>query len=75
MNHGNQATYADEGEAWRRQREAELRAPDGWLSLTGLYLLADGDHTVGSDVTSVIVLPASAPHALAKLRLVPAKPC
>ena len=64
MSNGLSATYAGEIEAWRRQREAELRAPDGWLSLTGLYLLADGSHTVGSDVASDVVLPANAPSRL-----------
>jgi uncharacterized protein len=64
MSNGLSATYAGEIDAWRRQREAELRAPDGWLSLTGLYLLADGSHTVGSDVASDVVLPANAPSRL-----------
>ena len=64
MSNGLSATYAGEIDAWRQQREAELRAPDGWLSLTGLYLLADGSHTVGSDVASDVVLPANAPSRL-----------
>ncbi len=67
MSNADPSPYIEEIEAWRRQREADLRAPDGWLSLTGLYLLADGRHTVGSDVASDVVLPASAPAQLGEL--------
>ncbi len=67
MSNADPATYITEIEAWRRQREADLRTPDGWLSLTGLYLLAEGRHTVGSDLASDIVLPASAPSHLGEI--------
>ena len=67
MTNAAPAAYIGEIEAWRRQREADLRAPDGWLSLTGLYLLADGTHTVGSDIASDVVLPASAPLRLGEI--------
>lgn len=67
MSNGHTATYTEEIEAWRRQRETELRAPDSWLSLTGLYLLADGPHSVGSDAANDVVLPASAPARLGEI--------
>jgi uncharacterized protein len=67
MSNADPAAYIGEIEAWRRQREAELRTPDGWLSLTGLYLLGEGSHTVGSDSTSDVILPASAPSHLGKI--------
>jgi uncharacterized protein (DUF1684 family) len=38
-------------------REAELAAPDSWLSLIGLYQLPEGETTVGADPANDIVLP------------------
>ncbi|MFN8439461.1 MAG: DUF1684 domain-containing protein [Caldilineaceae bacterium] len=55
------ASYVRQIEAWRHQREEELRAPDGWFSLTGLFPLQDGYYTVGSNPASDISLPARAP--------------
>jgi len=43
------AVHRDSVEAWRERRMADLRRPDGWLSLVGLYWLADGESTFGSD--------------------------
>jgi uncharacterized protein (DUF1684 family) len=51
-------------EAWRAEREAKLRADDGWLVLAGLYWLKPGANRFGSAPDNEIVLPASAPaHA------------
>lgn len=58
------ADYVAEVEAWRKKVEDDLRAPDGWLSLTGLYELKEGDNTVGSDAGCDVVLPAGAPARL-----------
>jgi uncharacterized protein len=33
-------------EAWRANRATRLKAPDGWLSLAGLYWLSDGSNDV-----------------------------
>src|SRR5713226_9499031 len=33
---------------WRRQKEAELRADDGWLTVTGLFWLKEGENRVDS---------------------------
>ncbi len=49
-------------EAWRRQYEEELRAPQGWLSVAGLFWLQEGANRIGSDPQSDIVLPQSAPR-------------
>jgi uncharacterized protein (DUF1684 family) len=35
-------------DAWRQKRDADLRKPDGWLSLVGLYWLDEGDNVFGS---------------------------
>ena len=62
MSKQNDTTYIADVETWRAQREAELRAPDSWLSLTGLYILTEGRHTIGSSPNNDIVLPHSAPE-------------
>ncbi|MBX3014778.1 MAG: DUF1684 domain-containing protein [Caldilineaceae bacterium] len=56
--------YIAQIEAWRAAREAELRSPDSWFSLVGLFILHDGYHTLGSSAENDIVLPASAPSQL-----------
>lgn len=53
--------YLAEIVAWRQAREAELRAPDSWFSLVGLFILRDGYHAIGSSDNNDILLPASAP--------------
>ncbi len=54
-------TYRAEIEAWRQAQEEELRAETGWLTLTGLYWLNEGENTLGSDPACAIGLPESAP--------------
>ena len=56
-------------EAKRRKRAEDLRAPDGWLSLTGLFELKDGEQSVGSNDAADVVLPKSAPDHLGTLTL------
>ena len=56
--------YIAEIEAWRIKRETDLRAPDSWLSLTGLFELKDGEQTIGSDENCDVILPSSAPSHL-----------
>src|SRR5688572_32583196 len=53
--------YVTEIEQWRAKREERLKADGGWLTVTGLFWLKDGPNTFGSDKSSAIVLPASAP--------------
>ena len=43
-----QTGYRSEIENWRSRHETELRAEDGWLTLTGLFWLKDGINTIGS---------------------------
>jgi uncharacterized protein len=58
------AGVAAETEAWRAQREQDLKSETGWLTVAGLAFLHPGVNTVGSDRNSDVVLPASAPaHA------------
>jgi uncharacterized protein (DUF1684 family) len=44
----------DDSAAWREQRDAELRKPDGWTSLIGLHWLEPGAHFIGSSADSGI---------------------
>jgi hypothetical protein len=52
-------------EAFRANRERQLRSPDGWLAVSGLYWLKEGRATFGSAANCDIVLRASAVPALA----------
>ena len=54
---------------WRADYEASLKAPNGWLSVAGLFWLHDGDNIVGSDPQSDVVLPARAPKRAGVLKL------
>lgn len=57
-------------EAFHAAREAELRAPDSWLSLIGLHWLEEGETTLGADSANDIVLPAGkAPAVLGTVTL------
>jgi uncharacterized protein (DUF1684 family) len=53
--------------AWRTQREKEISAPDGWLSLAGLEWLKSGINTVGAAADNQIRLPSGAPEHLGLL--------
>jgi uncharacterized protein (DUF1684 family) len=56
------AAYRRAVEAWRAEREAKLRADDGWLALVGLYWLEEGVNRVGASTEAEVALPAgSAP--------------
>lgn len=62
------SSYVAFVEQWRQEREAELRAADGWLSLAGLFLLSDGGrYTIGSAADNEILLPPGAPARLGEL--------
>ncbi len=56
--------YRAEIEKYRRERIAELTAPNGWLAVRGLFWLHEGANTAGSDPSSAIKLPARAPSRL-----------
>src|SRR6185369_7345170 len=55
--------YEAQIKQWRAEREAELKADDGWLTLAGLFWLKEGENRIGSDATGDIVLPESAAPA------------
>lgn len=43
-----QSDYVKTIEKWRTNEEADLKKPDGWLTLAGLFWLKDGVNTVGA---------------------------
>lgn len=43
-------------EAWRASRHERLKQPDGWLSLTGLEWLVEGESRIGSAADNAIQL-------------------
>ena len=65
--------YTSSVETWRREYEDRLRAPQGWLSVSGLFWLHAGSNgaanRAGSDPQSDIVLPAGAPRFAATFDL------
>jgi uncharacterized protein (DUF1684 family) len=65
---GTEDSYMQEIEQWRAQRVERLKAPTGWLSLTGLDWLKPGVNTVGSDKSNDIVI-AKAPKRLGTVTL------
>jgi len=63
-------TYEDSIRAWQQHRDAGLRAPDGWLTLVGLFWLKPGPNTIGSADSNDFVLPkTSAPAHAGTLHL------
>lgn len=53
----DKTSYISSIEEWRQQREAKLKAEDGWLSLAGLFWLQEGANPVGSKAGSRVQLP------------------
>ena len=66
---GDGESYVKDQERWRRQREAELKADDGWLTVCGLSWLRPGETRIGSDPSNDVLLPAHAPSAVGVLSL------
>ncbi len=52
--------YVTSIERWRAEREAALKAEDGWLSVAGLFWLKEGDNTAGAAAGNDVALPAQA---------------
>ena len=52
------AAYQKEVAAWRADRIASLKRPDGWLSDVGRFRIEEGESLVGSDPAAQVVLPA-----------------
>ncbi len=57
----NASNYQQSVENWRHDYEAKLTSDTGWLTVSGLFWLRDGENSFGSDPKNHIVLPAPAP--------------
>jgi uncharacterized protein (DUF1684 family) len=57
--------YRREIESWRAARDANLRKPESWLTLVGLFWLEEGENRFGSDPRNRVVLPAGKAPAVA----------
>lgn len=62
-------SYRTGVERWRAEREAGLRAEDGWLSVVGLTWLRPGANLAGRAAGAAIALPPSAPERLGVFHL------
>jgi uncharacterized protein (DUF1684 family) len=54
-----QGSYESSISTWRQKHEAGLKADDGWLTVSGLFWLKDGDNSFGSDPDNDVVLPGN----------------
>jgi uncharacterized protein len=58
------SAYRHSVEKWRQEYQSSLTSDTGWLTVSGLFWLREGENTFGSDPRNKILLPASAPaHA------------
>jgi len=65
-----QTSFSADTQKWREQHETEIKAEDGWLTVSGLFWLKEGTTTIGTGEKSNIVLPArSAPVTVGSLEL------
>ena len=58
------SAYRQSVEKWRNAYQADLTSDTGWLTVSGLFWLHEGQNRFGSDSSNDIVLPPTAPaHA------------
>jgi len=55
------ASYQQSVEKWRADYKADLTSDTGWLTVSGLFWLHEGQNRFGSGPASDVLLPASAP--------------
>ena len=48
MTNSDESSYVQSIEQWRAKRLERLKAPDGWLAVSGLVWLKDGKFSFGS---------------------------
>jgi hypothetical protein len=61
------ADWREELERWRAERARELAAPDGWLSVVGLFWLDEGETSFGSGADAAIPLRPPVPPLAGRL--------
>lgn len=60
----NTQAYQEEIRDWQEERLSNLKSPEGWLNLAGLFWLEEGLNTFGSDSSNAIVFPQNAPDQI-----------
>ena len=65
------AQYEADNLEWRQARLANLKGPDGFLNLAGLFWLEEGVTTLGSGSDNDIVLPTGAAPRVGTLEVTP----
>jgi uncharacterized protein len=55
------SAYRQSVEKWRRDYQATLTSDTGWLTVSGLFMLHEGENRFGSDHSNDMVLPPTAP--------------
>ncbi len=58
------AEYISSIQKWHEKRIENLKKENGWLNLTGLYWLSEGENTFGSDPSNKIIFPKDKAPAL-----------
>jgi uncharacterized protein (DUF1684 family) len=70
----SKAYNAVDTQTWRDKREADLKAPDGWLSVSGLHFLEPGSGTIGTTARDTVSLPpGSIPAKAGRVRVADGK--
>jgi len=56
----DEASYVKSIEEWQTQRLERLKSKNGWLSLSGLFWLEEGENSFGSDPENDLIFPEKA---------------
>jgi uncharacterized protein (DUF1684 family) len=63
------AVYEADNMQWRAERLKRLKGPTGYLNLAGLFWLAEGTVSIGSDTNNDIVFPSTAAGRVGELQV------
>ena len=63
------STYRQSVEKWRQDYQSTLTSDTGWLTVSGLFWLKEGENRFGSAASNDIVLPVYAPASVGVLTL------
>ena len=61
--------YLKDYKIWKEERVSNLKKPMGYLSMTGLYWISEGENRVGSEENNDIVFPPTLPEEIGVLSL------
>ncbi len=62
-----EAAYRESVEKWRQAYQASLTSDTGWLTVSGLFWLKEGENRIGSTPGNDVLLPATAPVSVGVL--------